>query len=323
MSLQHLFTTYDQDSLDDNQLDKKDGSQSVFVPQVTVDAGLHFYQAGSPFGWYDDSLGGYQLLSPRVKYSYAPYRDQNNLPNFNTRIASINYQQLYADSWFLGHDRLQDLNAITPGLNYRYIDAMGVTRFDGSIAEQFYFDDGQVTLDNTKGVFTNGSSGMVWEASMQPYHRFWVDVSGALTNDYDLNYITTELRYQPTEDSLFNVGYVKRRRDINTNQLPLTALTASTIFPINNNWRLLGQGQYDLENNRMLDALVGVDYEDCCFGFALYGRRYYNDLNISDDPYQAVMAEIRLNGFGNSGGRLSRLLADKILGFEPVQDAWK
>jgi len=323
LSLQHLFTTYDEDSLVDNSLDKDDGSQSVFVPQASIDAGLHFYQAGSPFGAFDDTLGGYRLLSPRLKYTYSPYKDQNDIPNFNTRIASINYEQLFSDSWFLGHDRLQDLHAFTPGINYRYIDATGVTRFDGSIGEQFYLDDGRVTLDNTKPVFTSSSSGLVWDTSTQPYNNVWVDVSGALTNSYDLNYITTELRYQPSDNSLFNVGFIKRQRDENTNQLPLSALTASAVFPINNNWRVLAQGQYDYNRNQMLDSLIGIDYEDCCFGFAVYGRRYYNDLNIAEKPTQAIMAEVRLSGLGSGSSRLTRLLADKVLGFEPVQNAWK
>ena len=323
LSLQHLYTSYDEDSLADNDLNKDDGSQSVFVPQASIDAGLQFYQAGSPFGAFDDTLGGYRLLSPRLKYTYSPYKDQNEIPNFNTRIASINYEQLFSDSWFLGHDRLQDLHAFTPGINYRYIDATGVTRFDGSIAEQFYIDDGRVTLDDEKPVLTSSSSGMVWDTSTQPYNNVWIDMSGALTNNYDLNYITTELRYQPSDNSLFNVGFVKRMRDENTDQLPLSAFTASAVFPINNNWRVLAQGQYDYNRDKMLDSLVGVDYEDCCFGFAVYGRRYYNDLNIKDKPTQAIMAEIRLNGLGSGSSRLTRLLSDKVLGFEPVQSAWK
>lgn len=321
LSLQHLYTSYDEDSL--NNLNKDDGSQSVFVPQASIDAGLHFYQSGSPFGAFDDTLGGYRLLSPRLKYTYSPYKDQNDIPNFNTRVASINYEQLFSDSWFLGHDRLQDLHAFTPGINYRYIDATGVTRFDGSIAEQFYIDDGRVTLDDEKPVLTSSSSGMVWDTSTQPYNNVWIDMSGALTNNYDLNYITTELRYQPSDNSLFNVGFVKRMRDENTDQLPLSAFTASAVFPINNNWRVLAQGQYDYNRDKMLDSLVGVDYEDCCFGFAVYGRRYYNDLNIKDKPTQAIMAEIRLNGLGSGSSRLTRLLSDKVLGFEPVQSAWK
>ncbi|WP_300407132.1 LPS assembly protein LptD [uncultured Psychrobacter sp.] len=323
LSLQHLYTSYDQDSLDANNLDEDDGSQSVFVPQASIDAGLNFYQSGSPFGAFDDTMGGYQLLSPRLKYTYSPFEDQNDIPNFNTRIASINYQQLFSDSWFLGYDRLQDLHAITPGINYRYIDATGVTRFDGSIAEQFYYDDGRVTLEDQTPVFDTDSSGMVWNTSTQPYNNVWVDVSGALNSSYDLNYITTELRYQPSSNSLFNVGFVKRQEDENTNQLPISALTASAIFPINSNWRVLAQGQYDYRRNQTLDALVGIDYEDCCIGFAVYGRRYYNDLNINDKPNQAIMAEIRLNGLGSDSGRLTRLLADKVLGFEPTQTAWK
>ncbi|WP_352338115.1 LPS assembly protein LptD [Psychrobacter sp. 16-MNA-CIBAN-0192] len=323
VSLQHLYTSYDQDSLEDNELNKEDGSQSVFVPQASIDAGLYFYRPGSPFGAFDDTMGGYQLLSPRLKYTYSPYKDQNDIPNFNTRIASINYEQLFSDSWFLGHDRLQDLHAFTPGVNYRYIDATGVTRFDGSIAEQFYVNDGRVTLEDQKPVFNSSSSGMVWNASAQPYNNVWVDVSGAFNNRYDLNFITTELRYQPSENSLFNVGFVKRQLDNNTNQLPLSALTASAIFPVNNNWRVLAQGQYDYRDNKVLDSLVGIDYEDCCFGFAVYGRRYYNDLNVNDKPTQAIMAEIRLNGLGSGSSRLTRLLSDKVLGFEPVQTAWK
>lgn len=320
-SLQHLYTSYDQDSLASDSL--KDGSQSVLVPQASIDAGLHLYRAGSPFGAFDTTMGGYQLLSPRLKYTYSPFKNQNDIPNFNTRIASINYEQLFSDSWFLGHDRLQDLHALTPGINYRYIDATGVTRFDGSIAEQFYIDDGRVTLEDQKPVFATSSSGMVWDASAQPYNNVWVDVSGAVTNSYDLNYITTELRYQPSDNSLFNIGFVKRQRDDNTNQLPLSAVTASAIFPVNNSWRVLAQGQYDYRSNKMLDSLVGIDYEDCCFGFAVYGRRYYNDLNVRDKPTQAIMAEIRLNGLGSGNGRLTQLLADKVLGFEPVQTAWK
>ena len=323
LSLQHLYTSYDKDSLTDNDLSEKDGTQSVFVPQASIDAGLHLYQAGSPFGAFDETMGGYQLLSPRLKYTYSPFKDQNNIPNFNTRIASINYEQLFSDSWFLGHDRLQDLHAITPGINYRYIDATGVTRFDGSIAEQFYLNDGSVTLDDQQPVFDSSSSGMVWNTSTQPYNNVWVDISGALNDNYDLNYITTELRYQPANNSLFNLGFVKRQRDENTNQLPLSAFTASAIFPVNETWRILAQGQYDYKTDKMLDTLVGVDYEDCCFGFAVYGRRYYNDLNIKDKPTQAIMAEIRLNGLGSGTSRLTRLLADKVLGFEPVQTAWR
>ncbi len=328
LSLQHLYASYDEDARIANNVSEQNNSQSVFVPQVSIDAVANFEKKGAPFQWMgDDNSNGYQLLSPRLKYSYAPYQSQNNIPNFNTRIASINYEQLYADSWFLGHDRLQDLHALTPGVNYRYIDEMGVTRLDANIAQQFYLDSGQVTLDGSDGVarkslFNEDSSGLVANVSTHLYPNLWFDVDGALKDNFNLNYITSQLRYQPTTDSQFSLGVTERKQDNNTSQMPLSAVTASAVFPINNNWRMISQTQYDYDDNQFLDSLVGVDYEDCCIGFSVYGRRYYNDLNTNDDPNRAIMAEVRLKGLSGTSS-LNKLLSEKVMGIDKVNRSWK
>lgn len=328
LSLQHIFASYDEDTKQANDITSSDGSDSVFVPQFSLDAGLNYYQKGAPFDWLKDQ-GGYQLLSPRVKYVYAPYKDQSGLPNFNTSVASMSYDQLYADSWFLGHDRLQDLHAITPGVNYRYIDATGRTRFDASMAQQFYLDSGDVSLDDLSDdytdsqLFNQNSSGLVTSIKAQPINDLWLDVDTALTDDYDLNYITSQLRFQPTTSSQFSLGWMERKENENTNQLPLSAVTASAVMPITNKWRIMAQGQYDTLSNRMLDSIYGVDYEDCCIGFSVYGRHYYNDLDLTGDPEDSVMAEVRLNGLSDNSSRLSKLLSNRIYGYDPVQSSWK
>ncbi len=331
LSLQHILASYDTDSLSANNINKEDATKSIFVPQASIDAGLTLYQKGVPFNWLKstkDQQNGYQLLSPRLKYTYAPFKEQNDLPNFNTRVASMSYDQLYADTWFLGHDRLQDLHAITPGVNYRYIDATGRTRLDASMAQQFYLDSGKVSLDDLSDdvtdtqLFNEGSSGLVTSIKAQPYDNLWLDIDTALTNDYDLNFVTSQLRYQPTNNSLFSLGWTERKANENTNQLPLSAITASAIMPITNKWRLMAQGQYDTFSNQMLDSIYGVDYEDCCIGFSIYGRHYYNDLDL-DDSTNSVMAELRLKGLSDDSSRLARLLSNKIYGFEPVQASWK
>lgn len=323
VSLQHLYAAYDEESRVDNDITKNDNDKTVLVPRVSIDSGLNFYQAGSPFGWFDDSLGGYRLLSPRLKYTYSPFKNQSDIPNFDTRVASYGFDQLFADSWFLGHDRLADSNNVAVGLNYRYIDAMGVTRFDGSIGNQFFLETPKVTLDDSDKKFDADSTGVAWRSSVQPYRNIWFDFNGALNSDNDLNYISSQIRYRPTPRSLVNFGIIERKEDSMTNQSKLSALTASAIIPINNSWRFMGQGQYDSRNHKFIDSTFGVDYEDCCYGFSIYGRSYYNDLNLEDKPTRAVMAEFRINGFGNSSSRLSRHLDDKILGFEPVDTLWK
>ncbi|MDO4451161.1 MAG: LPS assembly protein LptD [Moraxella sp.] len=321
ISLIHLYASYDEDSLLDQELTKEEGTYSVFVPQVGIDAGLFFEKAGSPFGLYDDTLGGYQVIMPRLKYIHTPYKDQQQIPNFETAIGQISYERLLSDSWLLGYDRIQDLHAITPALNYRYIDRMGNTRFDGGIAQQIYLDDTHVSIDNDESS-TNKNSGLAWRASAQPWHHLWVEAGGAFSSNYRPNSFIAQFRYQPDEQRLYNFGIIERKDHLPTGQLALSAYTASAVFPINNRWQALTQVQYDHKNDRLLDALVGINYEDCCYGLSVYARRYRNDLDTDTRANNAIMAEIRLNGITN-GGKLSRLMSDKVMGYDSVNQAWQ
>lgn len=317
VSLQHLYTQFDQESADANGLDKNSKSQSIFVPQFSIDSGLNFFKTGTPFGKFDDSLGGYQLLSPRLKYVYSPYKDQTDVPNFNTRLASLNFSQLYEDSWFLGYDRLPDNNHLTPSLNYRYIDGNGLTRLDASVGKQIYFSDIRVHLDNTDDGLKIDNTGTVFEVSTQPRQDFWVDLDGSVDDNADLNYINTQFRYAPTFNSLYNLGYIKRNES-RFGQKALSAFTGSAVLPISDNWQFLGAVQYDNEKSRFSDVLAGFTYDSCCYGLSIYARRYYDELSDKDSADHAIMAEISLNGLSNKGdGRLASLMRNRVLGYDP------
>ncbi len=317
VSLQHLYTQFDQESADANGLDKNSKSQSIFVPQFSIDSGLNFFKTGTPFGKFDDSLGGYQLLSPRLKYVYSPYKDQTDVPNFNTRLASLNFSQLYEDSWFLGYDRLPDNNHLTPSLNYRYIDGNGLTRLDASVGKQIYLSDIRVHLDNTDDGLKIDNTGTVFEVSTQPRQDFWVDLDGSVDDNADLNYINTQFRYAPTFNSLYNLGYIKRNES-RFGQKTLSAFTGSAVLPINDNWQFLGAVQYDNEKSRFSDVLAGFTYDSCCYGLSIYARRYYDELSDKDSADHAIMAEISLNGLSNKGdGRLASLMRNRVLGYDP------
>ena len=317
ISLQHLYTQFDQESADANGLDENSKSQSIFVPQFSIDSGLNFFKAGTPFGKFDESLGGYQLLSPRLKYVYSPYKDQTDVPNFNTRLASLNFSQLYEDSWFLGYDRLPDNNHLTPSLNYRYIDGNGLTRLDASVGKQIYLSDIRVHLDNTDDGLKIDNTGTVFEVSTQPRQDFWVDLDGSVDDNADLNYINTQFRYAPTFNSLYNLGYIKRNES-RFGQKALSAFTGSAVLPINDNWQFLGAVQYDNEKSRFSDVLAGFTYDSCCYGLSIYARRYYDELSDKDSADHAIMAEISLNGLSNKGdGRLASLMRNRVLGYDP------
>lgn len=321
VSLNHLYASYDEDSLAVQNLSAKEGSYSVFAPQIGLDTAVFFEKSGSPFGWFDKSLGGYQLLSPRLKYTRTSHKDQSDIPNFETAFSATSYDQLLSDSWFLGYDRIQDLHAITPALSYRYIDKDGLTRFDGGVAQQFYLTPLKVGINNSQA-YSKRSSGMAWRAGIQPFNTLWIDADGSLFHDNTINHVTAKIRYQPNAQSLYSFSVINRKKNKALVQLPLQAYTAAVIFPINNRWRLLGQAQYDYRNDRLLDALVGVNYEDCCYGFSVYARRHRNTLNPDAPPNNAIMAEVRLNGI-TSGGRLNHLMKEKVLGYDNIQNAWQ
>ncbi|MFW2178048.1 MULTISPECIES: LPS-assembly protein LptD [unclassified Moraxella] len=316
-SLQHLYTQYDEDSLVANGIDEGNKNKSIFVPEFSLDSGLNFYKKGSPLGKFDQTLGGYQLISPRLKYVYSPYRDQSDVPNFNTRLASLNFPQLYENSWYLGYDRLPDNHHITPSINYRYIDNNGLTRFDGSIGQQFFLDDIRVRLDNSNQPISIDSSGTVVQLSTQPRQDFWMDFDGALSDNGELNYYNAQLRYAPTHNSLYNVGVIKRNANP-LGQRDLSAVTVSAVFPINDNWQFLGAVQYDNLQNRYSEILAGLTYESCCYGLSVYGRSYYNELDSTAKRNNAIMAELSLSGIASRrSGKLSRLISDRVLGYDP------
>lgn len=320
-TIAHLIMVYDKDSRQMQSLKRTEGTYTAFVPSFSLDTGLHFEKSGTAFG-FDDSFGGYQLLSPRLKYLYANYKDQSKIPAFDTSLASPSYEQLLADSWFLGYDRLANLHAITPALNYRYIDKTGLTRLDLGIANQHYLSRAKTDLGGHQP-FLHKSSGVAWQVAMQPYANFWLDMQGTFKPNYSIDTLIVATRYQPTPDILLNGSFIKRKANPYIGQSPLSAYTAqaivplSTILPTNTPWQLLAQGQYDARQHQFMDALVGLTYEDCCLGFAIYGRRYRNDLRPDQAPNRAIMAEIRLGKLANSG-RLYRLLSEKIPNFNQM-----
>jgi LPS-assembly protein len=84
--------------------------------------------------------------------------------------------------------------------------------------------------------------------------------------------------------------------------------------------------QYDYKNDVTRDALVGVDYDSCCWSVALYGRSFYNNFDVisTTKPHTGVMLQITFKGLtGNSDSSLSSLLKQKIYGFTQVDSSWQ
>lgn len=317
LSVRSLNTYYDQDTRDNTNFNSDSKNKMVVVPQFTLDTGLTFEREGKYL----------QTISPRLFYAYAPYREQNGYPNFDSISASLNYDQLFSPYRFYGHDRLDDNNFLSLGVSYSLFDTAGLERLRASIGQSHYFEDRRVTLKNNPNSanFIENETGPILSISSQLSENYTVRSNSIWMSNGENAQRDIQLYYTGNQGNLYNVGYFYR------NNLPdlqdrYDQVTASFIQPIKNNWRMMGHVQYDMDNNVAREYLLGVNYESCCWGVSVYGRSYYNDLdNVNDSnikPKRAVMAEFTLKGLGGLNSKLSSLLEDRVLGFDKVKQNW-
>jgi len=320
VSLRNVNTFYDKATQQvinqQSQTNSSSENQSVTIPEFTLDTGLIFEKEGKYL----------QTLTPRAFYAYAPYKNQDGHPNFDSAPASINYDQLFNSRRFYGHDRLEDNNFLSLGLSYSLFDEIGLERLKTSVGQSFFFEDRRVTLENETDQFdTERRTGPILSVSSQLSQNFTIGANSAWMSNGDNAQRDLQLYYTGNEGNLYNLGYFYRK-DIPNRQDQYDQVVASFIQPVANNWRILGHAQYDLDNNVAREYLLGVNYESCCWGISVYGRSYYNDLdNVNDEgvsPKRAIMAEISLKGLGGFNNKLSSLLENRILGFNNINQSW-
>ncbi|TCM63716.1 LPS-assembly protein [Acinetobacter calcoaceticus] len=316
VSVRSIQTIYDQDTQRNTQFSSDTKSKSVVVPQFTLDTGLTFEREGKYL----------QTISPRAFYAYAPHKNQDGYPNFDSTSASINYDQLFNPYRFYGHDRLEDNNFLSLGVSYSLFDSIGLERLRLGLGQSYYFDDRKVTLKKANDDFdTQKQTGPILSLSSQISQNLSISSNSAWSSSG--TNVQRDLQFAFTGDTgnMYSVGYFYRDL-LPDRQQAYDQVVASFVQPVYNNWRMMGHVQYDLTNNVTRDFLVGVNYESCCWGVSVYGRSYYNDLdNVEDSstkPKRAVMAEFTLKGLGGLNNKLSSLLENRIFGFDKVNQSW-
>src|SRR2546428_5800565 len=89
-----------------------------------------------------------QTLEPRLYYVRVPFRDQNQIPLFDTAVADFNYAQIFSENSFSGGDRINDADQLTVALTSRVLrSSTGQEMLRGTIGQRYYFKDQQVTLN--------------------------------------------------------------------------------------------------------------------------------------------------------------------------------
>ncbi len=293
------YTTYQLDEEFPNR------SPSRSQPIGTVDAGLFFDR--------DTRFRGESFLhtlEPRLFYLNSPYREQDDMPLFDTRPMTFSWGQLFRDNRYAGADRQGDANQLTMALTTRLIrESDGREKLAASIGQIRYFEDARVRLGNEVPI-EKGSSSWVADANYAINDRWTIGASyqwNQTSRREDLASIRT--RYLIGDDGIVNLAYRYRRNVLRQTDL-LEQVDLSFLYPLNPSWSLVGRYYYSLKDRQVLEGIAGVQWESCCIAARLVGRRYVR--NTRGEMNDSIQLEIELKGLGSAGpdnrGRLRRAI---------------
>ncbi len=329
-------TTYDLQ----NQVRGTDGQRLAsnftrVLPIVDIDAGLifdrNFNFAGTDY---------IQTLEPRLFYLYVPYRNQDDIPLFDTDVQPFSFEQLFRTNRFSGIDRIGDANQISAALTTRFLNEdTGAEKMRASIGQIYYFEHRRVNVkDSTEDLVTlensvpsdTPSSPIVGEIKYHLDQDWSVDSSIAWDPNFgETNNAYTFFQYKPDEDHILNLGYVFLKggdqllgKSPNSSENDLNQTDFSIAWPIAERWKGMARWNYNLSHTHAQTYFVGVQYDSCCWAIRLVAGREFqyleNDANSKNKPVfdNKIYLEFALKGLGDAAlNSASGMLTDGIPGF--------
>ena len=299
LSLQHTLYSLD-NTIDENRISRT-------LPTFSIDSGLFFDRNITLNN--KESKRYTQTLEPRFFYSYTPFKDQSNIPIFDTALTNFSESnQLFLENRFTGKDRIADTNQLTFAVSSRIQDRKkGNELFKATIGQVFNFSDRKVTLPEGT-ILTGKRSDLLLELSGRLNDRFRLASTINLKSDsksfknYDLR-----LNYQDEKKRIANLSFRKLDEE-------LEQVSFSTALPINEKWSMVASTDHDLRNDRNLESLLGIEYQDCCWKTRLVVKRFLTSDNV--DYETPVFLEFELKGLGNLGKSATRQIKEKIYGYD-------
>jgi LPS-assembly protein len=312
----YRYTTYDLDHLNYTTsplLDNKTPERGV--PIFSLDTGLIFERSltvgDEPWT---------QTLEPRAFYVRVPYRNQNDIPIFDTQSVPFSFGELFRTNSFVGADRQMNANNLSLALTTRLLeDATGDERVSASIGQIRYFDDQQVQLP---GVPPTDYAGSTYAGELDLHisdrWRFVIDQQwNPNTDQTDLSAVSLQNRFG--SGGILNLSY-RFRRDF------LEQVDFSTQIPITPAWSVIARWNYALNNplapptdphgtaGRTLERFIGVEHESCCVAWRVIARHWVH--NAEGDVDNAVYFEVEFKGVGSLGQKTDDFLRRGILGYQ-------
>jgi LPS-assembly protein len=278
----------------DRTTEGQNKTPGVTVPWVSVDSGLVFDRDATLFG---DNVQ--QTLEPRLFYVYAPYRNQDEIPLFDTALADFNYPQLFTENRFSGGDRFGDANQLTVALTSRLLQSNGQERMRATIGQRYYFQEERVGLTSSSALRTSSASDILASLGGRLARQWSFDV----TTQYWLREGVVQrfsfgTRYSPEIAKVVNASYRYQRDQASSTGEGLHQIDLSGQWPIAAGWYGVGRYNYSFLDKTLLEGLAGFEYNAGCWVFRTVVQRLQAATNVTST---ALIFQIEFNGLGQVG----------------------
>jgi LPS-assembly protein len=271
------------------------------LPMLSLDGGLQFER--------DSGRRGQRrmTLEPRLMYLYVPYRNQSDLPVFDTAEPDLNWVELFRTNRYVGTDRISDANQIAAGVTTRLFSSRTGTRIlSMTVGQAFYFRTPRVTLPDEPPL-QGHESDLIAQVELQAFKN-WTVSSGV---QWDQQASRTgkgevQVRYQPESRSVVNLGY-RYQRDRQEQ------VDFSTAWPVTDQWRVYGRGVYSLRDNKSIEHFAGFEFSSCCWNVRAVARDYVS--RRSGERDRGFFLQLELKGLSSVGQAADAFLEKAIRGY--------
>ena len=296
---------------------------SRVLPTFSVDSSLIFERETRLL-----DKGFIQTLEPRLYYVNIPYKNQNDIPLFDSGQADFNFAQIFSENRFSGYDRINDANQLTGALATRFLDATnGTELFKAMVGQRYYFRPGEVTLYPTQAPQKQGYSNFLAAFSGLIMPKTYADVAWEYDYRNDVNArIGAGVRYQPELSKVLSAGY-RYTQDPSTDIAQVNQIDIAGQWPLTS--RLYVVGRYNFSflgkqtaadtspGGQLLEAIAGIEYNAGCWATRIVAQRL---AAVSGTANTTLFLQLELTDFASVGSSPIGLLRRSIPGYGKVNE---
>ena len=254
-------------------------------------------------------------LEPELFYVKVPYRNQDDLPVFDTYDSEFRFARLFDVNRFNGIDRVSDEDRVTMALSSRILHKRtGIEAFRASIGKSYYLKDPRVNISDEATELSDEESNIAGEVSLNLNNKVRL-----------LSSLVWNTRYNQTMQNGYHlsingakqrqIGLFYRQRHNDFEQAGI-----GFKLPLSHTWNLVSGVTYDIDSAQVLNTFGVVKYQSCCWGLSFGIQRRLKNANaasgrIADGELEYdnfIGFQFGLEGFGTVGDSFGRLTRDSI-----------